>query len=77
MASFKSLALTRNCEQHAVENIKKDFGIGGYHSQGNFTITGALFYNGDGTVQETPVLIASESWADLMPHVHKIFIRTS
>ena len=77
MSLFKLLALSRNCEQHAMENIKKDFGIRGYPSQGNFTITGALFYNGDGIVQEMPMLIALESWADLMAHVHKIFIRTA
>jgi hypothetical protein len=54
--------------------FRKDFGVG-YNSV--ITVTGVLFYNGDGTVQETPVSISRESWADLMPHVHKIFIRTS
>jgi len=62
----------------AVDNMKYDLGIAqrGYYNQVAVTITGGLFYNEDGTVQETSVLIAQESWADLMPHVHKIFIRT-
>jgi hypothetical protein len=63
----------------AMDIIKFDFGIaqrGYYSGQVNITITGALFYNEDGTVQETPVLISQESWADLMAHVHKISIRT-
>ena len=73
-------SLTRDCEQSAVDIIKYDLGIaqrGYYSGQVNVTITGALFYNEDGTVQETPMLISQESWADLMAHVHKIFIRTA
>ena len=68
-------SLTRDRGQSAVEVLKRDLGIGGY--QVTATVTGALFYNEDGTVQETRVLIAQESWADLVPHVHKIFIRSS
>jgi hypothetical protein len=75
ISSFRAVA-DSHCGQNAVENLKKDFGIVGYHGHGSITIR-ALFYNEDGTVQGTPVLVASESWADLMPHVHKIFIRTS
>lgn len=67
-------------EQNAVDILKYDFGIvqrGHYGAQVNMTITGALFYNEDGTTQTTPVLISQASWQDLMAHVHKIFIRTS
>jgi hypothetical protein len=60
----------------AMEIIRIGFGVGAYYNPG-FTVTGVLFYSGDGTVQETPVSISQDSWADLMPHVHKIFIRTS
>jgi hypothetical protein len=63
-----------------MDTLKVDLGIvqrGYYSSQTNVTITGALFYNEDGTVQTTPVLVSQESWPDLMAHVHKIFIRTS
>ena len=63
-----------------METLKSDLGIvqRGYYSHGvTVTITGVLFYNEDGTVQTEQVLISQESWADLMPHVHKIFIRST
>ena len=63
-------------EQTAMDIIRKDFGVGDFYSPG-FTVTGALFYNRDGTVQETPVPISQESWPELMAHVDKIFIHAS
>ncbi|KAI9567571.1 hypothetical protein HD554DRAFT_2173343 [Boletus coccyginus] len=63
----------------AMATLQQDFGItqrGYYSSQVKANVTGVLFYNEDGTVQTTPVMVSQESWPDLMAHVHKIFIRT-
>ena len=60
--------------------LKYDFGLaprGGYTANVNITVTGGLFYNEDGTVQTMPMPMSQETWADLMPHVHKIFVHTS
>ena len=63
-----------------MKNLKYDLGLvqRGYYSSGVIvTVTGALFYNEDGTVQTEPMLMSQESWADLMPQVHKIFVRST
>ena len=62
--------------------FKYDFGLverGSYtgNANVNITVTGGLFYNEDGTVQTMPMQMSQETWYSLMPHVHKIFIRSS
>lgn len=60
--------------------FKHDFGLvprGSYTPDVNIVVTGGLFYNEDGTVQTMPMQMSQETWSNLMPHVHKIFIRSS
>ncbi|KAN0084430.1 hypothetical protein V8E55_007934 [Tylopilus felleus] len=76
---FGRKALTTSFDD-AMKNLKYDLGLvqRGYYSSGVIvTVTGALFYNEDGTVQTEPMLMSQESWADLMPQVHKIFVRST
>ena len=59
-------------EQNAVQLLRRELGI----TQGRVAITGALFYDDSGRVQPQQVLVSEGSWYHLVPHIHKIYIRS-